>query len=209
MIIRIPQTQPGDEKIYKQHLFAAGENHITILQEPKENEPVTIVYRYTGDNSILILLSMTDALRRMGVKEINLAIPYFPGARQDRVCNNGEALTVKIYANLINSQKYNKVVVFDPHSEVTPALIDNVQVVDNLELVKFALRDIETFYRDELVNKSFFKDHFYTSSGVFDSEKYKTPLVLISPDAGAAKKVLKLSNKLGGLEVVRADKTRD
>lgn len=207
MIINIPEN---DSKNYKQLIFPAGENHVQLLNLPKEGEPVNILYRYTGDNSILILLQVTDAVRRCGVKEINLFIPYFPGARQDRVCNEGEALSVKVYANLINSQGYNKVVVFDPHSEVTPALIESVRVVKNHEFVKHALRDIETIYRDEFIKNiesagMGIKDIFF-SGNIND---LVTPLVLISPDAGANKKVFKLSSYLGGLNVVRADKTRD
>lgn len=212
MKVNIPAN---DESQYVQRLFAAGENHVKFKVGPIREilhgdvEAVTINYSYTGDNSILTLLQATDALKRMGAKKIDLVIPYFPGARQDRVCDTGEALSVKIYADLINSQKYNQVTIFDPHSEVTPALLDNVKVVDNCEFVKHALRDIETIYRDELMAQSFFKDQFYTNGGIFDSEKFKTPLVLVSPDGGALKKVFKLSAYLGGLEVVRADKTRD
>ena len=62
----------------------------------------------------------------MHVKTINLFLPYFPGARQDRVMVAGESLTVKVYANLINDLKLNKVTIFDPHSDVTPALLEKV-----------------------------------------------------------------------------------
>lgn len=204
MKIFIPDNGTGN---YKQFLFAAGENHVKIKEK---DEVVNIYYSYTGDNSILTLLQITDAVKRNGAKEINLFIPYFPGARQDRVCVDGEALSVKVYANLINAQKYNKVVIFDPHSEVTPALLDNVVVVKNSEFVKHALRDIETIYRDEVLDKV---SHGILSSNCIWDEAYgiicETPLVLISPDAGSNKKIFDLSKYLGGIEVVRADKTRD
>lgn len=139
MNIYIPDN---GKKTYEQLIFKAGENHIKITKTTQIERitPVNIFYSYTGDNSILILLQLTDAVRRLGAKEVNLFIPYFPGARQDRVCNKGESLSVKVYADLINNQNYDKVVIFDPHSDVTPALLNNVEVVAAYSnLKKFAI----------------------------------------------------------------------
>ena len=77
----------------------------------------------------------------MGVKELELLLPYFPGARQDRVMVSGEPLTVKVYADLINAQGFQKVSVYDPHSEVTSALLNQVAVISNHEFVKKCIGD--------------------------------------------------------------------
>ena len=169
-----PQNEGG---LYKHLEFGSGESHLQILTPSSSR--VDIMFRYSGDQSIMQLLLLTDALRRQGAKEIDLTIPYFPGARQDRVCNKGEPLSAKVYADLINQQAYRQVCVFDPHSDVVVALLNNVQVIKNHQFVKDVIAEIGT------------------------------DTILISPDAGSNKKIFELSSQLGGLEVVRADKLRD
>jgi ribose-phosphate pyrophosphokinase len=121
----LPNPEQQGE-LFKHFEFGSGENHLQILA-PSSNR-VEIMFRYSGDQSMIQLLLMTDALRRQGAAEIDLYIPYFPGARQDRVCNQGEPLSAKVYADLINQQRYRKVFVFDPHSDVVVALLDNEAV---------------------------------------------------------------------------------
>jgi ribose-phosphate pyrophosphokinase len=172
----LPNPQNQGES-YKHFQFGSGENHLQVLT-PSSNQ-VEIMFRYSGDQSMMQLLLMTDALRRQGANEIDLFIPYFPGARQDRVCNSGEPLSVKVYADLINQQQYRQVTVFDPHSDVVVALLNRVRVIKNHQFIKDVVAEIGT------------------------------DLILVSPDAGSNKKIFELSSQLGGLEVVRADKLRD
>lgn len=162
---------------YKQFQFGAGENHFQILSPASRH--AEIMFCYSGDHSIIQLLLLTDALKRHGAEVIDLYVPYFPGARQDRVCNQGEALSVKVYADIINQQNFNRVFIFDPHSDVTAAVLNKSQIVKNHQLIKQVIAEIAE------------------------------EVVLISPDAGSNKKIFELSVQLGGLEVIRADKVRD
>jgi len=170
-------TPYGKSIDFEMFTFSGGEPHIKIKEAVKG--AITITHRIRSFADVGMILVATDALRRMHVKEINLFIPYFPAARQDRVMVSGEALSVKVYADIINSQNYEKVTVFDPHSEVTPALLNNIEVIDNQKYVKQCLQTI------------------------------KEDIVLISPDGGALKKIYKLSAYLGGIEVIECSKKRD
>lgn len=172
----LPNLQNEGEP-YKHFQFGSGENHLQLLS-PSSNR-VEIMFRYSGDQSMMQLLLMTDALRRQGANEIDLFIPYFPGARQDRVCNLGEPLSAKVYADLINQQHYRQVTVFDPHSDVVVALLNKVRVIKNHQFIKDVVAELGS------------------------------DLILISPDAGSNKKIFELASQLGGFEVVRADKLRD
>ncbi len=170
---------PFKESIqFDQFSFPGGEPHVRITDELNGEDEVTVTTRIKMFGAMGFLLVTVDALRRMGVQKISLVIPYFPAARQDRVMTNGEALTVKVFADLINSMELEQVIIFDPHSEVTPALLNKVKVISNHKFVKEALRN-ETNY------------------------------VLVSPDGGALKKVYKLSEALGGIEVVECSKRRN
>ena len=172
----LPDTDLNGDA-FKCFQFGSGENHVQVLSQVSSQ--ATIMFRYQGDASLIQLFLLTDALRRQGAREIDLHIPYFPGARQDRVCNVGEPLSVKVYADLINQQHYNKVVIFDPHSDVVSALLSNVQIIKNHQMIQAVLNELGS------------------------------DVILVSPDAGSNKKIFDLSAQLGGLHVIRADKIRD
>lgn len=164
---------------FQSFIFSGGEPHIKIKPDFDVSETVTITHRINSFNDFGLLLLAVDALKRMEVKLINVFIPYFPGARQDRVMIAGEPLSVKVYADILNGLKLNKITVFDAHSEVTPALLDNCEVISNYAFIAEVLK------------------------------KIGNDVKLISPDGGALKKIYKVSEYLGGIDVVECSKSRD
>ena len=174
-----PFFTPYDKSIdFEAFVFSGGEPHIKIKEQNIEDS-VTITHRITSFNDLGLLLIATDALRRMDVKVINVFIPYFPAARQDRVMVKGEPLSVKVYAELLNNLNLNKVTVFDVHSEVTSAVLNNCEVVTNHNFIK---QVVDTIGKD---------------------------IVLVSPDGGALKKIYKVSEYLGGIPVIECSKKRN
>lgn len=132
---------PGGQEVeFETFVFSGGEPHIKIKSDINSFHPVTVTHRINNFNDIGLLLVAVDALRRMNVNKISAYLPYFPGARQDRVMIEGEPLTVKIYADLINSCNFEHISIFDPHSEVTPALLNNCTVVSNHEFIKGVIK---------------------------------------------------------------------
>jgi len=126
---------------FESFVFNGGEPHIKILEDLSQKDEVTITTRIQSFNDIGMLLIAADALKRMGIQKLNLVLPYFPGARQDRIMVTGEALTVKVYADILNGVGFQKVMILDPHSEVTPAVLNNVKVISNHAFVKECLKD--------------------------------------------------------------------
>jgi len=181
MILNLDQNfKPidGDEIQHETFTFSGGEPHIKI-QQSNEYDKVIITHRLNSFNDLGILLVAVDAVKRLCIKNIELVIPYFPAARQDRVMVRGEALTVKVYANIINELKLDKVTIFDPHSEVTPALLNDCSVINNHSFISKVTQQLP-------------KD-----------------LILVSPDAGALKKIHKLAGHLMDYEVLECGKSRD
>lgn len=176
------QMPPQVEAIsFDSFIFNGGEPHLKLGKLPQDKEEeILIAHRVTNSDAFLQLLLATDALRRAGFRKISAWLPYFPAARQDRIMVPGEPLSVKVYTQIINAQGYERLLVFDPHSDVTPALLDRVEVMTNLHFVQKALQ-------------------------LLDSQS----LYLIAPDAGATKKAHKLAQELGGMEVVACEKIRD
>lgn len=137
-----PEFSPGGAwNAYQSFDFPSGcEPHIKISPIYTGAKECRITCRIRSGNDIIRLLLATDALRRMGIKDISVFIPYVPFARQDRVMVPGEPLSIKVFADLINSQGYDEVTVYDPHSEVSAALINNCRIIDNHVFIAAVLK---------------------------------------------------------------------
>ncbi|GAB5522454.1 MAG: ribose-phosphate diphosphokinase [Roseivirga sp.] len=131
---------------FKQFTFPGGEPHVKIEETFSVTDELMITHRVNSFNDIGLILLAVDALRRMSLRHISLFIPYFPGARQDRLMTSGEPFTLKVYASLINSLNLESVMIFDPHSDVAPALIGNVRVVSNHGFVRQAISGLADYH---------------------------------------------------------------
>lgn len=81
---------------------------------------------YDSDEEIFTLYSVVDWLRRIGIETICLEMPYLPNARMDRIKDTSENFSLKVFAKMINSLGFSKVRVYNVHSNVSEALIDNI-----------------------------------------------------------------------------------
>lgn len=114
--------------------FPDGQPHVNI-KSIKEGEEVEVICSMTSSNKVLELLQVSNALDNIFARKKVLTIPYLMGARYDRVMLPGDSFDLKVIANLINSCGFEKVVLFDPHSSVSTALINNCVEVTNKNLV--------------------------------------------------------------------------
>ena len=171
-----------DVKSFK---FPAGEVQVDIseyIAYNVSNRAVKLYARLRSSDDIMKLLLVNDALREAGVNDIRLVLPYIPYQQQDRVCAKGEALSIRVFAQLINSMNFTSVTVYDPHSHVAPALINNCKIINNHAFILYVLDKLKHIPRDNIV--------------------------LVAPDAGAEKKIFDLA-KLTGLKYTVARKVRD
>lgn len=138
--------QPYGESIdYQLFTFNGGEPHIKITSSLFGVEKIMITHRIRSFNDLGAILLAADALTRMGINHLELFIPYMPAARQDRVMIPGEPLSVKVYANLINAVGFKKVRIFDAHSEVTGALIDAYDGINNFYFVNKCIQNTKDY----------------------------------------------------------------
>ncbi len=68
-----------------------------------------------NDNLVELLLIL-DAFRRASARRINVVMPYFPYARQDRMARGREAISAKIVARSLEMTGANRVIYVDIHS---------------------------------------------------------------------------------------------
>lgn len=85
----------------------------------------TIHWHYENDSELFTLICLRMKYEN---DDVELVMPYIPHARMDRVKDGDDVFTLKYFAKIINSLKFSKVSVFDPHSNVSLALIDNIKV---------------------------------------------------------------------------------
>lgn len=170
-------------------LFPAGEvgikldvnNHRYCYNEAPHQ---TIWARLQGGNDVMQLIMTVDALRRFDPTPIRLVLSYVPYARQDRVCVPGESFSLKAFAQMVNALRCQSVTVFDPHSDVTGAVFDNVVIVPQSDIIGRFTAFNARLHADERP-------------------------VFVSPDAGANKRTADLAALYGHSMFVRADKLRD
>jgi len=183
---------------FKVSKFPDGQQAITILEGDalkypmfdnfKSYEPVVIISRMKSFLDLELIICANKALRELGVKEIALEISYLLGARSDRKFEIGSVNYIKeVLAPIINMQNFSSVTVLDPHSDVTEACINKFKKQDTTVLTTFTLRD-------------------YFDRGSTNYSKMR----LISPDAGALKKVYDVADRIGYKEeIIIASKHRD
>lgn len=132
------KIKPNTEIPLDLKVWSGGEVSVRIANpaEVAISKSLTIVADLFDSDGVMCLVMLVDAIRNINSKaKITLTMPYVPYARQDRVCNAGEAFGIKVFANIINSLGLNRVHVIDPHSSVTPDLINNCVATPLSELL--------------------------------------------------------------------------
>ena len=120
--------------------FPGGETDAVL--QPSSTNAAQLRVTATCDNSdeFMQLVMFLDAATRCYIgADIHLILPYLPYARQDRVCNEGESLSVAVVANILNSFNLASVAVADAHSDVSLALLKNAINITAAELFKHTL----------------------------------------------------------------------
>lgn len=174
--------------LFKTMVFPDSQPHIKIDTASVANlnkaEPLRILTRISTANDLLLALFIKNKLDYLEFEKVELHISYLLAARMDRIMLDGEPFSLKVIATILNQAGFQKIKIFDPHSEVTTALIDRSYAVPNHIFVKDALTD-------------------------YFAKNDKTSFCLVSPDAGALKKIHKLAHFLQISEVVECMKERD
>ena len=112
---------------------------------------------------------MVDALKRASAKSINVVIPYYGYARQDRKARARDPITAKLVANLIETAGAHRIITMDLHATQIQGFFDIP--VDHLLGVPIL--------------------------GKYFSEKGLSDIVVVSPDHGGVTRARKLAERLG------------
>ncbi|SFX40031.1 ribose-phosphate pyrophosphokinase [Thermoactinomyces sp. DSM 45891] len=104
----------GDAQVGK---FSDGEIHIKLNESVRGSDVYVIQSTCNPVNQNLMeMLVMVDALKRASAGTINVVLPYYGYARQDRKARARDPITAKLVANLIETAGANRVITMDLHA---------------------------------------------------------------------------------------------
>ncbi|WP_290033491.1 ribose-phosphate diphosphokinase [Ligilactobacillus cholophilus] len=105
--------------------FSDGEIRINI-EESIRGDEIFIIQSTSApvNDNLMELLIMIDALRRASASTINVVIPYYGYARQDRKARSREPITAKLVADMLEKAGADRVIVLDLHAAQIQGFFD-------------------------------------------------------------------------------------
>jgi ribose-phosphate pyrophosphokinase len=150
--------------------FSDGEIQINIEESIRGCDVYVIQSTSSPVNeNIMELLIMIDALKRASAKTINIVMPYYGYARQDRKARAREPITAKLVANLLETAGATRVICLDLHAP-----------------------QIQGFFEiptDHLMGVPILADHF-------KNRQFNGDVVIVSPDHGGVTRARKMAERL-------------
>ncbi|KAG7665192.1 PRS4 [[Candida] subhashii] len=141
--------------------------------ESVRDEDVYIIQTGCGEDSIndflMELLITINACRVASARRITAVIPTFPYARQDKKDKSRAPITAKLIANLLQTAGCDHVITMDLHAS---------------QIQGFFRAPVDNLYAEPLVLR-YIREHYD-----------KNEIIMVSPDAGGAKRVASLADKL-------------
>lgn len=149
--------------------FSDGEIQISIEESIRGCEVYVIQSTCAPVNQHLMeLLIMIDALKRASARTINIVIPYYGYARQDRKARSREPITAKLVANLLETAGASRILTMDLHAPQIQGFFD-IPV-------------------DQLLSVPILSDYFLS--------KQLEDVVVVSPDHGGVTRARKMADRL-------------
>ncbi|MCC9626655.1 ribose-phosphate diphosphokinase [Thalassospira sp. MA62] len=151
--------------------FSDGELYINIEESVRGDDVYVIQSTSSPVNETLMeLLVMIDALKRASVRTINIVMPYYGYARQDRKARSREPITAKLVADLLTVAGATRVITMDLHAA-------QIQGFFNIPV-------------DQLLGVPLISTYFETE------EFQAKDIVVVSPDHGGVTRARKLAERL-------------
>ncbi len=114
--------EPLGEVDYQQ--FSDGEMSPFIRESVRGHEVFVIQSTFPPSDNLMELLLMCDAARRASASSVNVVIPYFGYARQDRKDRPRVAIAAKLHANLISAAGASRIMTCDLHADQIQGFFD-------------------------------------------------------------------------------------
>jgi ribose-phosphate pyrophosphokinase len=110
-------------KVNYQH-FSDGEMSPYISESVRGHDVFLVQSTFAPSDNFMELLLMIDATRRASAQNVNVIIPYFGYARQDRKDKPRVAIAAKLIANLISAAGADRIMTCDLHADQIQGFFD-------------------------------------------------------------------------------------
>ncbi len=114
--------EPLGEVNYKQ--FSDGEMSPHIGESVRGHDVFIVQSTFAPADNFLELLLLIDAAKRASALNVNVIIPYFGYARQDRKDKPRVAIAAKLIANLISAAGADRIMTCDLHADQIQGFFD-------------------------------------------------------------------------------------
>jgi ribose-phosphate pyrophosphokinase len=151
--------------------FSDGEIQINI-EESIRGCDVFIIQSTSSpvNENLMELLIMVDAVKRASARTVNVVLPYYGYARQDRKARAREPITAKLVANLLETAGATRAIVLDLHAPQIQGFFD--------------------ILIDHLMGVPILSDYFLAKN--IDPSQ----IVIVSPDHGGVTRARKMADRL-------------
>jgi ribose-phosphate pyrophosphokinase len=161
--------------------FSDGEIQVDIEESVRGTDAFVVQSICTpGNNNLMELLIMIDAMKRASANRITAVLPYYGYARQDRKVSPRAPITAKLVADLITTAGAHRVLAIDLHAG-----------------------QIQGFFNIPV-------DHLFAAPVLLDHlrQRFEGQIVIVSPDAGGVERARAFAKRMkASLAII--DKRRD
>ena len=158
-------------------IFADGEIRTSMEPELEGKELYLVQSTHTPvSDNIMELLIGIDASKRLGAKSINVIIPYYGYARQDRVTRQGRPVSSSLKAKIILAAGADRVYLVDIHSLATLDFFDGK--AENISAIPYLASKTKEMNIEDLVVVS--PDHGGVKRAEEAAKVLEAPLAIIS-----------------------------
>lgn len=156
--------------------FRNGETMVLINESVRDRDCYVIqpTCNPTPNDYLMELVIMMDALRRGGAHRVTAVMPVFGYARQDKKDKSRAPITAKVVADMIHNAGADRIIAVDLHAA---------------QIQGFVNFPLDNLYASPLIVKHI-KDNIIGPTGSSDD------LVIVSPDAGGAKRADSIAGDL-------------
>lgn len=149
--------------------FSDGEIQMNLEESIRDCDVYIVQSTCAPVNThIMELLIMIDALKRASARSINIVMPYYGYARQDRKARSREPITAKLIANLLETAGAHRMIGLDLHAPQIQGFFD--MPIDHLQGVPI----LSEYFEDKGLENT----------------------VIVSPDHGGVTRARKMADRL-------------
>jgi len=167
--------------------FSSGEQHIQFLENLRGKVVFLVQPTNPPAENLVRLMLAIDAAHGASAREVNVVMPFFGYSRQDKKSKSREPISARMVAMTLENLGATRLLTMDLHNDAIGGFFRRT-IVDNL-------------YASHV-----FVPHF---KEIFGDALEKDDLVVVSPDAGGAKRALAYAKRLmkaGDLAIIHKER---